>query len=155
MVSDDSSCACIVRPFESRDAEAVAKITKNSPEAARWSTESYAKLCEQGGFVWVAETPTIVAGFLAARVTDQEAEILNLAVDPANRRSGIATALVQEAFAEFHRHGATQTFAEVRASNAGALRFYEKHGFLRTGLRPGYYQNPSEAAVLLMRKLTA
>jgi [ribosomal protein S18]-alanine N-acetyltransferase len=155
MGSGDSTPARIARRFESRDAAAIENITKNSPEAAQWSPESYARLCEQGGLVWVAESAGAIAGFLAARVTSQEAEILNLAVDPANRRAGIATALLRQAFAEFHRHRATQIFAEVRESNAGALRFYEKQGFLGTGRRPSYYQNPAEAAVLLVRKLTA
>lgn len=155
MSSDDSTSTCLVRRFDARDAAAVANITKNSPEAAQWSQESYAKLCQQGGLVWVAETAGTVAGFLAARVTSQEAEILNLAVAAAHRRAGIATALLQQSVGEFRRLSATQVFAEVRESNATALRFYEKHGFVDTGRRPGYYQSPVEAAVLLMRKLTA
>jgi [ribosomal protein S18]-alanine N-acetyltransferase len=155
MGSADSTSAYIVRRFESRDATAIETITKSSPEAAQWSQESYAKLCEQGGLVWVAEAAGTIAGFMAARVISQEVEILNLAVAPAHRRAGIAAALLQHAFPEFHRLHATQVFAEVRESNATALRFYEKHNFVRTGRRPSYYQNPMEAAVLLMRKLTA
>ena len=83
-----------------------------------------------------------------------EAEILNLAVDPANRRLGIAGALFHEALAEFRRLRIIRVFLEVRESNLAAISFYEKCEFIRTGGRPGYYQQPREAAVLLMRKLT-
>lgn len=154
MPSNDSFSSCFVRRFDSRDAVAIAAIAKKSPEAAQWSRESYAALRKQGCSVWVAEAGETPAGFLVARVTSQEAEILNLAVDPANRRAGIATALFHQARAEFRRLKATRIFAEVRESNMPALQFYEKHGFLSTGRRPGYYQNPAEAAVLLMRELT-
>jgi [ribosomal protein S18]-alanine N-acetyltransferase len=143
-----------VRRFESRDVPAIEAIAKGSPGSARWSRESYAELSEQGGLIFVAEAAGTLVGFLATRVTSGEAEILNLAVSPANRRAGIATALFRQALAEFRRRQATQIFAEVRESNAGALQFYEKHGFVRTGRRPGYYQQPAEAAVLLRRELT-
>ena len=155
MSSDDSAPTSLVRRFDARDATAVANITKDSPDAAQWSQESYAKLCKQDGLVWVAEAAGTVAGFLAARIASTEAEILNLAVAPAHRRARIATILLHKAFGEFRRLHATQVFVEVRESNAGALRFYENHGFVRTGRRPSYYQNPVEAAVLLTRKLTA
>ena len=41
---------------------------------------------------------------------------------------------------------------EVRKSNAAAIALYEKHGFQRAGLRPGYYQHPREDAVIMTRK---
>ncbi len=154
MSSNDSLSACVVRRFDSRDAEAIEAIAKRSPEAAQWSRESYAAMSDQGCPVWVAEAAGTPAGFLVARVTSHEAEILNLAVDPANRRAGIATALFNHALAEFRRLQATRVFVEVRESNAGAIQFYERHGFVSTGRRPGYYQSPAEAAVLLTIKLT-
>ena len=41
---------------------------------------------------------------------------------------------------------------EVRASNNAAIGLYEKHGFHRAGLRPGYYQKPKEDAVIMTRE---
>jgi ribosomal-protein-alanine acetyltransferase len=105
---------------------------------------------------WVVESPADgVVGFLVAReVAADEAEILNLAVAPANRRSGCATQLLCCCLDEFARRKIRNLFLEVRESNLAATSFYEQHKFVRCGRRPAYYQDPVEAAVLLARKLT-
>jgi ribosomal-protein-alanine acetyltransferase len=154
MTSNESASPYLVRRFASRDAEAIEALAKKSPEAAQWSRESCAQLNDRGYLAWVSDAAGTLLGFLVARVAAGEAEILNLAVDPANRRLGIAGALFHEALAEFRRLRITRVFLEVRESNLAAISFYEKCEFIRTGVRPGYYQQPREAAVLLMRKLT-
>jgi ribosomal-protein-alanine N-acetyltransferase len=78
-------------------------------------------------------------------VAPGESEILNLAVDPGERRSGVARALLNEALA-----GAPGAwFLEVRASNAAAIRLYEQAGFERAGRRDGYYREPAEEALVM------
>jgi tRNA threonylcarbamoyladenosine biosynthesis protein TsaB len=143
-----------IRKFKPQDLEAVQEITRRSPEAAQWSREAYAALNDQGPSAWVAEAGGTVCGFFVARVVGDEAEVLNLAVDPAKRRAGIAHALLNQAVAEFQRRAVARVFLEVRESNGPAIHFYEKHGFVRTGSRAGYYREPAEAAVLMMRELT-
>jgi tRNA threonylcarbamoyladenosine biosynthesis protein TsaB len=144
-----------VRKFTPQDAEAVQEIATRSPEAAQWSRASYAALNDQGHSAWVAQAGGTICGFFVARVVGEEAEVLNLAVDPAKRRAGIANALLNEAFAEFRRRAVRRVFLEVRESNSAAIRFYGKQGFARTGQRAGYYREPAEAAVLMRRELTA
>jgi tRNA threonylcarbamoyladenosine biosynthesis protein TsaB len=143
-----------VRKFKPEDAETVQEITKRSPEAAQWSREAYVALNDQGHLAWVAEAGGAICGFFVASVVGDEAEVLNLAVDPAKRRAGIANALLNEAFAEFQRRAVRRVFLEVRESNSAAIHFYEKQGFARTGQRAGYYREPAEAAVLMRRELT-
>ena len=143
-----------VRKFDLQDLEAVQEITKRSPEAAQWPREAYASLNDHGQSAWVAAAGGTVYGFFVARAVDDEAEVLNLAVDPARRRAGIAHALLNEAVGEFQRRAVRRMFLEVRESNGPAIHFYEKHGFLRTGSRAGYYREPAEAAVLMRRELT-
>jgi ribosomal-protein-alanine acetyltransferase len=147
--------AGVVRKFESRDARAVDEILRKSPEAAAWSLKSLEQLDRRGELAWVIEIAGEVAGFLVARAVVAEAEILNLSIDPVKRRAGNANALLQEGIAEFRRLHVRKIFLEVRESNTAAMHFYEKNGFVRNGLRPAYYQNPTEAAVLMMRELTA
>jgi ribosomal-protein-alanine acetyltransferase len=88
------------------------------------------------------------------RTVAQEAEILNLSVDPAKRRTGNATALLFEALKECRELHVRKIFLEVRESNLTAISFYKRQGFIENGTRPGYYQDPAEAAVLMMRELT-
>jgi ribosomal-protein-alanine acetyltransferase len=144
----------MVRKFEVRDARAVEEILRKSPEAAAWTLNSLERLRLRGELAWVIETDRSIGGFLVARAIAQEAEILNLSVDPAKRRAGNATALLLEALNECRELHVKKIFLEVRESNVPAISFYEKLGFVETGRRPDYYQSPSEAAVLMMRELT-
>ena len=144
----------LVRKFDPRDAPAVAEILRDSPEAAEWSVKSIEQLNQRGELGWVVENDGGITGFLVARAIADEAEVLNLCIDRAKRRIGNATALVRVALRQLPRLGAKVLFLEVRETNLPAISFYEKHGFIRDGFRPGYYQNPTEAAVLMRRELT-
>jgi [ribosomal protein S18]-alanine N-acetyltransferase len=152
---EPSSSHCLVREFETRDALPVEQLLRKCPEAATWSSSSYHELVSRGSLAWIVEADQSVCGFLVARAVAGQGEILNLAVEPAKRRAGHASNLLQRAIEEFQCQGVADVFLEVRASNSAAVSFYERHGFVRTGTRPDYYQNPTEAAVLMARKLTA
>ncbi len=151
----ENSAVATIRHYLPEDAEAVAAVGKESPEAADWSASSYRNLSRQEGVLAiVSETEGNVTGFLFARRVGNEGEILNLAVTPARRRRGKGKALLESALEEFRLHGVTRVFLEVREANKAAAAFYVKQGFVKTGRRPGYYRNPEEAAVLMERKLT-
>jgi ribosomal-protein-alanine N-acetyltransferase len=130
-----------IRAATAEDLAAIAAIQAVSPEAAQWEPAGYLDHdCD------VAIRGGRLAGFLVARqVAPGEREILNLAVDPAERRSGIARALLSEALAR--AQGAW--FLEVRASNAAAIRLYESAGFEIAGRRSGYYREPAEEAIVM------
>lgn len=131
------------------------QIQRESPEAAQWAPESYATLAGSGlGHILVSETPTEVVGFLCARRVADEAEILNLAVRPGFRRQGAGSQLVHEMIERLSGCRVKRVFLEVRESNAGAIAFYQKHGFLRTGRRRSYYHDPVEDALVFQRLLT-
>jgi ribosomal protein S18 acetylase RimI-like enzyme len=86
-----------VRPFQPGDSEAVLEICRQSPEAAQWPKESYHRAHSSGQIVLVAEGNDGIRGFLFARITVDEAEILNTAVNPAHRRKGVGGALLSAA----------------------------------------------------------
>ncbi len=146
--------AVSVRDYRPGDAEQVLAICWDSPESAQWSRESYDRGSSNGENVFVAEAEGHVLGFLVARVIGAEAEILNMAVDPARRREGTGSKLISAAFAEAQRRSVERIFLEVRESNHAAIVFYERHGFSRTGKRTAYYRDPVENAVLMERKIT-
>jgi [ribosomal protein S18]-alanine N-acetyltransferase len=143
-----------IRRFEARDAGSVGEILAISPEAAAWTVKSLEQLNARGELGWVIEENGKVAGFLVVRAVVAEAELLNLCVAPDKRRSGLAEALLNEAVAELRRTRVDRLFLEVRESNTPAISFYDKHNFRKTGSRPGYYRDPDEAAVLMMKELT-
>lgn len=89
-------------------------------------------------------------GMLLGRVAADEAEVLTLAVAPAARRLGIATALLQAAKAALIASGIGTLFLEVSTGNAGALALYRREGFCEIGRRRRYYADGSDALVLRM-----
>jgi len=97
----------------------------------------------------VAEAAGEVAGYLLAwRVADQ-LHILNLAVRPDLRRTGIATALLQASLEKARARGLAEATLEVRPSNQAALAFYRRHGFVQTGRRRRYYADTGEDALIM------
>jgi len=137
----DNNIEVTIRAATVADLDAIAAIQSASPEAAQWSPADYLKHdCT------VAQVNGRVAGFLVAReVGPGEREILNLAVDPAERRTGIARSLLRHARERLR--GAW--FLEVRASNTAAIRLYESMGFETAGRRGGYYHEPAEEAIVM------
>ena len=96
------------------------------------------------------DADTVVA-FCVCWVIFDELHINTLAVAPAARRRGIATALLRHVLADAAASGATRATLEVRASNAAALTLYERLGFRVAATRPGYYVKPEEDALILWR----
>ena len=102
--------------------------------------------------IYVARTPECrVAGFCAFWVVFDEIHINNVAMLPGLRGQGIGTALMQRVFEEARILGARRATLEVRASNEGARRLYERLGFYVAGTRRDYYTNPVEDALILWR----
>ncbi len=144
-----------LRRLSAEDAEAVAEILRQSPEAVFWPEASVKEVLQWKGTLGIAtEAAAKVSGFLIGRQAGDEAEVLNLAVAPGSRRKGEGGALLKTAVEEFRTRGISRVFLEVRESNAAGIAFYGKHGFSKTGRREGYYRDPSEAAIVMERKLT-
>lgn len=85
---------------------------------------------------------------LLGRVIADEAEVLTLAVAPAVRRLGIATALLRGAQAEIAARGGKAVFLEVSVGNLAAQALYRGFGFVEVGRRQRYYADSSDALVL-------
>jgi ribosomal-protein-alanine N-acetyltransferase len=141
----------IIRPLQVTDLSAVAHIEQRSV-ADPWSEQLLVEEIQAGnGVSFVAEEDDQVCGYAFFRTCAPESELLRLAVDPDRRRNGIGEALLLHALHGFFRQGYTTCFLEVRSSNVGARRLYEKIGFFQAGIRKKYYRQPIEDAVLLCR----
>lgn len=131
----------LIRPALPADLPDIDRIQRNSPEAVAWPVGDYlAYDCRVGVL------DGHVAGFLVSRLVGPgESEILNLAVDPAFRRLGLARAMLEGAL----EAAPGDWFLEVRESNAAARRFYSGAGFREVARRARYYQDNGEAAVVM------
>ena len=145
-----------IRSFRPSDTPSISEILQAATEAAQWPPESYAKLASSpGGIFLVCESSTHAIGFLAARHIADETEILNIAVHPAFRRQGVASALLLAVFNSFPGSAVSRVFLELRESNLAARALYEHHGFVPAGTRKSYYRDPVEHALCMQKKLTA
>ncbi|WP_407646366.1 GNAT family N-acetyltransferase [Gluconobacter vitians] len=109
-----------------------------------WDATSFAALLSgQGTEATVALIGHDPAGFILSRTVLDETEILTLAVHPDFRCRGIGKSLVQHVLQK------GKVFLEVAVCNKPAAVLYEKCGFVKAGLRRGYYRDGSDAQVLV------
>jgi ribosomal-protein-alanine N-acetyltransferase len=141
-----------LRPPTPADAAPLARIER-AAFTDPWSEASLRDaLSSITGFGIVAETGDAQpVGYILCRAVAGEGEVLNLAVDPAHRRRGLARALLEAALARFRAGRVGRVYLEVRESNAAAIALYRSAGFLVQGRRERYYHRPEEAALVLSR----
>lgn len=96
-----------------------------------------------------AEAEPQIIGMVVVWLIAEAAEIATLAVTPQQRGKGIARQLLISALRLAYQAGARKSILEVRISNTAALHLYYGLGFQAVGLRPGYYEDTHEDALLL------
>jgi [ribosomal protein S18]-alanine N-acetyltransferase len=133
---------------------------EESTKLSFWGEENYRKFLaefpEYFGFkvvVLTEENSWRMVGFFLARALFENLEILKVGVSPDRQRCGLATQLMEAAYAEGIRRRCTRCFLEVRKSNQGAIDFYLRHQFKFAGTRLNYYSNPIEDAWIMERTL--
>jgi ribosomal protein S18 acetylase RimI-like enzyme len=140
-----------VRPLAKLDLPFVRRWMQGAPEAPSWGDPELAALVNPHDpptgrirRAWAAESGGVLVGFAVAaalrtRDAPPECELEFLYVIPAQRRHGIGRVLLSTTIAWAEQLGAAEMWLEVRVSNHAAQRLYESQGYLRRGLRPGYY----------------
>ena len=96
----------------------------------------------------------LVAGYLVYWQVADEIHLHNIAVRRDMRRQGIASRLLGEAVRCSRLKGARWMTLEVRRSNRAAQLFYEKFDFSVGGIRPGYYTDTGEDALIMWADLS-
>lgn len=149
-----SRAAVAVRLGTAEDLLAVARIERES-FSDPWSLPALLGELEPSflHLPLVAELDGEVAGYLMAWRVHDELHILNLAVAGGLRRRGVADALMAAATDDARRAGLRVVTLEVREGNLGAQIFYRGLGFRQDGIRPGYYPDTGEDALIMTREL--
>ena len=99
-----------------------------------------------------AGSPAVV-GFCNYWLVHDEVHLLNLATHPGWRRQGVATRLLRYLLDVGKERDCRFVTLEVRASNRPARDLYQRHGFEAVGLRPRYYAESGEDAVVMTLEL--
>jgi [ribosomal protein S18]-alanine N-acetyltransferase len=97
----------------------------------------------------VARAGDEIVGFGGLWVMVDEAHITTFAVDPRWRRRGIGEWMLLGLIDRALERGAREATLEVRLSNMPARRLYEKYGFRPVGIRPRYYSDNGEDALIM------
>lgn len=144
-----------VRPMREQDIEPVLSIDRAS-FALPWSANAYYYELNENprSLLWVAETndhesPPLVVGMIVVWMILDEAHIATIAVHPDFRGKGIGRSLLIIALREAIYQNATHATLEVRASNTAAQNLYRNFRFQIAGLRPQYYRDNNEDALIM------
>jgi ribosomal-protein-alanine N-acetyltransferase len=93
-----------------------------------------------------------IAGLMVIWLILDEAHIGTIAIGDEFRRMGLARKLLREGLLMSHAKGAITAYLEVRRGNLGAMALYKQFGFTIEGVRPHYYKDNQEDALLLTLK---
>ena len=116
-----------------------------------WSLAMFVlELSKPSGICLAARREGRLTGYLVCSRYDTVWHIMNVAVDPDARRTGVATALLGALLERVDDPGARYTL-EVRESNLAAIALYERFGFRTAGMRRRYYQDNGEDALIMWR----
>lgn len=147
-MSDPASAT--IRPMTVSDLEAVLAVERASFPVP-WKREHFLQeIHSHLSFPYVVERGGVVLGYVCPMSLFEEAQIMDIAVAPGERGSGVGGLLLERAIAVAREKGAERLVLEVRASNAAAIGLYEKFGFVRYSVRMNYYEGKEDA--ILMEK---
>lgn len=123
--------------------------------SAPWSRESYRRELTENDLAhyWGVFAEDELIGFAGYWLILDEGHITNIAVAPKRQNQGVGGFLLQGVINRCLAGGGKFLTLEVRASNQAALHLYEKAGFVSSGVRPGYYDDPREDAVIMWKTL--
>ncbi len=116
-----------------------------------WSLAMFVlELSKPSGICLAALRDERIVAYVICSRYDTVWHVMNVAVDPSARRTGVATAMLRALLAEIGDARARLTL-EVRRSNAAAIALYERFGFRSAGTRRRYYQDNGEDALIMWR----
>jgi [ribosomal protein S18]-alanine N-acetyltransferase len=148
-----STTAIEVHPLALRDLAAIETIERRSYPTP-WSRSMFAGELAKPSSICLGAydggTGALVGYAIVSRYVDAW-HVMNVAVDPEHRRRGIAIALLERLFEATAGDGRRGYTLEVRVSNAGAIKLYERTGFRARGIRRGYYTDNREDAIIMWR----
>jgi len=147
-----------IRPMAASDLDRVIEIASSLPAAPHWPRSAYKTALDAASTprrvaLVAASASNKLAGFAVSSLVPPAAELESIAVAAESQRQGVGRRLFHALAEELRRQGTEILALEVRASSSTVFAFYCSIGFVQTGLRPRYYVDPVEDAVLMEYRL--
>jgi [ribosomal protein S18]-alanine N-acetyltransferase len=143
----EAAGASAIRRLAYSDLPAVISIERRSFPTP-WSLAMFVlELSKPSGICLAAPEGDELLGYLVCSRYDQVWHLMNVAVAPEHRRRGVARRLIGRLVEE--GSGRLPFTLEVRVSNRPAITMYERLGFRSAGVRPRYYQDNGEDALIM------
>src|SRR5690606_25719054 len=162
--SQQKAISVVIEPMRVRDIGAVLEVEKLSFPTP-WSRAAFLSEllnnekayylvardpAKKGPFPW---SPALVVGYIGAWILFDEGHITNVAVHPDYRGQGIGRKRMEAIEEVCAARGVKRMTLEVRQSNLIAQRLYRSLGYVAVGVRPGYYQDNNEDALIMWKEL--
>jgi [ribosomal protein S18]-alanine N-acetyltransferase len=146
---DNQNAPGIIRRMDTNDIDRIMKIERKS-FVAPWSRTMFEEIIfspiSRG---LVIEHNNIIVGYLVFYTVYVEAHIMNLAVNPEERKQGYARQMLDLVLKFFRENNISECYLEVREHNRDAQRLYEHFGFEVIGRRKEYYPETGEDALVM------
>lgn len=144
----------ILREMELTDLDRIMDIEKDA-FTTPWSRNAFSKEITENMLAKyiVAEIEGTVAGYAGIWLILDEGHITNIAVAKEYRGQGIGKYLMMGLIDYCKKLGVPNMTLEVRKSNIVAQNLYKKYGFLECGIRPNYYADDHEDAVIMWKTI--
>lgn len=140
-----------IRKMTESDLDQMAAIAAAS-FVSPWTRQGFSEaLHTENACFLLAVKEDVVLGYCGLYMAADEGEIINVAVKKEFQKQGIADRLMDALIAEGNKNGVGRFFLEVRVSNEAAIHLYEKHGFIKQGIRKDFYKEIHEDAYVMNR----
>ncbi|MDA0745968.1 MAG: ribosomal protein S18-alanine N-acetyltransferase [bacterium] len=110
-------------------------------------------LAREGSFCLVAQKDTRVIGYAVGFLVSREYHLADFAVHPEIQRRGVGREFLGQLLGRLEEASVAAVTLEVRVSNSRAMDLYSKFGFQTVAIRRGYYSNPREDALVMLKPL--
>ena len=139
------------REIKEEDIEDILEIEEEA-FTTPWSEEAFkSEIKNNLAHYLVVEIDGRIVGYGGVWLIIDEAHITNIAVLQEYKGKGIGNKILMGLIKYSTKLGIKNMTLEVRESNFVARRFYEKHGFVSYGIRPKYYIDDNEDAIIMWR----
>ena len=140
-----------IRRAHPDDATAIADIEEKVFGDPFCQRDIFSYICSDTGMCFVATDDSGVIGYVIGRKIPPEGEIYRIAVREDKRQRGVGYRLLSYALKTERGSGVETVFLEVRSKNTAARALYTAYGFTEAGVREGYYKNPTDDAIIMLK----